>query len=437
MIRVSILLSLTCLLPLSVGAQERGTTLHAAFLRSVAPGEIASERWKVAQEDEVEANVDDAKTALRLVSRISSDDAENINEAFEMRHGLLRWRSPSFSVEEVVESHPELIEVVQRISFPASKTNLQQVGFGQITSEQLTAFWQLVTLATAHSAGQDQFDRASSILAGGFAASRWWQRADSYETTLRALVLEERLQRGILDLQAIGGPIVSAAIESLHETMPSTEAIQRTIWSDLSNDLPIFRDKPRTQEDWQDDLKRTFEYYYDAPGTVAKFMTIIDSERVGERLRRDAATRLQAVELGHFIKTETQQAGGDPPQGAHPLEDRMVAIVSSGLDDALIAPLQIARKLSMDARQRLLALQCIEAIREESRDQGKWIDKLEPKVRDGLPNDPRSGSPFTVKAGVFDGIGYPYYNIQLTPESGGKPQLIEVGPQAKYGKDNQ
>ncbi|MEM8670508.1 MAG: hypothetical protein AAGG48_23485 [Planctomycetota bacterium] len=428
-------LTIVTLLAFSASAQGRKPPLHHAFLRSVTPGEFPVERWRGASADQVDSSIKLATKAIQLVGQFSSEDLEKINNAFDMRHGLLRWKSPSSEVEEVVENHRELLNALNTILSPSLGKETQSLALKNPSSEQMNAFWKLVCLAASSNAGQDRFDRASNLLAGAFAASRWWQRADSDETVLRAIVLEERLQRGLIDLQAIGAPLLGNAITKLYDSMATTKQTERRIWACLCNDLPVFKDKPRDKTAWQNDLKRTMEYYSIPRATVAKFVATVDSERVGLQLRQALAVRFKKIEAEGLIKLNETQIKDVSEKESHPLEKRIVEIISANFDLTVVELIQITRKLSMDARQRLMALQCIEAIRTESQTRKSWVDKLDADLRKRIPIDPRSGMPFDVNVGVFEGIGYPYYTIRLSASEKSESVTIDLATEGKYGDD--
>ena len=203
--RVSVAILIVAAMLSASSAQTRDETLHFAFMRTVASGELLLEQWSTVPDDQIDECIEAAKTLMSLIRQFSEDDEAEIDIAFENRIGFLRYQGLDPAIDSILQNHSKIIETLKGIQFPRTKRPLRRLSFGQIASRKLNAFWKLNVLAALHSAAQGDFNQASAVLAGGFAASRWWQCADSHATLLRALVLEERLQSGLVDMQAIGG----------------------------------------------------------------------------------------------------------------------------------------------------------------------------------------------------------------------------------------
>ena len=219
--------------------------------------------------------------------------------------------------------------------------------------------------------------------------------------------------------------------------MPSAEQLERAIWIDLCEEFPIFRTYPRGTADWDADLKATLSSI-GVNALRAELLSTIDSQIVGERLRREAAKQLHSIEFVGI--QELSDAEGDGPQepvsDGLAVENSIVRIISSSMVLILIKPIELSRKLSMDARQRLLALKCVELVRKESRARGQWISEIDQNISDSFPQDPRTGVPFEVKVEMLEPYGFPFYVLHLpSPGSADDGMYIKFGTEAKYGKD--
>lgn len=419
--------------------QSRKQPLYFAFLRTVAAGDFPVEHWSTESEDQCDASIEAAKKVFRLVKELAPDDEARISDAFESRTGALRWSGAAPSIDLVLQKHSDLLKVVKTIRFPEMRSQLGEISFEEISSVKLEAFWQLIVIATVDSAVRNDFDLASNVLAGGFAASRWLQHADAYQIILRALLLEERLHCGFVDLQAIGAPILDGVISELHDGIFPDEKLDQAIWDTLCEDFPIFRTRDRKSRDWEVDLQTTL-ISFGVPGeSGAQLLSELDIETVGQRLQREATKRLRVLDIDIVAGSSDMrsEAVKESRDSHKTVENRIASIVSSSFDKVLVKPIELSRMLSMNARQRLLAIKCGEVIRKESRKKGQWISEIDKLLSDSFPQDPLTGLPFDVQAHVFDPFKFPYYIVPLaSPGSAEDAIHVEFATQARYGAED-